>query len=557
MDLQGVKIYRGQLNGYSESAVRVMDTGERWQGIIVLEDKLYRIDTPIENDSERAMRPMQAMAVTQADLDKGQCAMLAGYPGFSGHSNHSGHEESSANMMASQTSFADYDLIAYSTSTSGYCSNPVDGVCLLPEIEFVYDTSYQALDTNPTARALNELNQLDLFFELSLEMRFSHISMTFLTPSDEDAMTDHYFGDNTHTINDINSSGDMLIAARLARRDGIFGFLQSSNTIMHFVSGRDFPAQNGNKTLGVAYTDTHCDPVDWDFNVGLTDAGAASLVSLVIAHEIGHNMGAGHDSIDNACPASANIMTPVFNGSSSLIDDFSSCSQDEISQHITPRLSTSCMDFPVDIAICQAEDNIELPPKDENFTSQFEIKLTAELVAAPQFEIDGVITQPLNGDIISVSLQNGAGSCTNTASDYNCTVTNPSIVVIMNVETRIDAAAVDFEITHSIYLPSGDAIDLIDSNDSITQTFSSFSSSGLSSYPEIDPADACDQNVTGFLGANIVDNAFVTIPQATTSGSGSGGGSIHIAALLLLLSRLFFLRFLSLHQTRKNQTKFK
>lgn len=104
-----------------------------------------------------------------------------------------------------------------------------------------------------------------------------------------------------------------------------------STGVTHLLTGRDL---DGN-TVGIAYLGALCLN---QFGSALTQ-GNASLVSLVVAHEIGHNFGAPHDGEATGPGEPANpcatvprtfLMAPQVNGS----DQFSQCSLTEMELEI-------------------------------------------------------------------------------------------------------------------------------------------------------------------------------------------------------------------------------
>eukprot|EP00928_Gymnodinium_smaydae_P013473 TRINITY_DN14911_c0_g1_i1.p1 TRINITY_DN14911_c0_g1~~TRINITY_DN14911_c0_g1_i1.p1 ORF type:complete len:1014 (-),score=140.30 TRINITY_DN14911_c0_g1_i1:189-3170(-) len=104
--------------------------------------------------------------------------------------------------------------------------------------------------------------------------------------------------------------------------------VKSDNRVL--LSGRDF---DGN-TVGLAGMSVMCRPSrSGNVNMcGTTDAAVASCAA-VVAHEMGHNFGMGHDSQGNACSQSGKIMEAVGDSDPSKI--FSSCSVKYIDDFFT------------------------------------------------------------------------------------------------------------------------------------------------------------------------------------------------------------------------------
>lgn len=110
--------------------------------------------------------------------------------------------------------------------------------------------------------------------------------------------------------------------------------------LAHLFSGKNF---DGN-TIGIAWVGTLCSR-RYGNGVDQTTFSAAGSAALV-AHEMGHNYGANHDSDGNTCAASGNIMGAVLNIGYPPTR-FSACSLDYFSQfRSTHRLQ--CLATPPD-----------------------------------------------------------------------------------------------------------------------------------------------------------------------------------------------------------------
>ncbi len=122
----------------------------------------------------------------------------------------------------------------------------------------------------------------------------------------------------------------------------------------HLASGREFAGA----TVGLAWVGTVCQAAATGVNQwnGLNLAANA----VILAHEKGHNWGAGHDGSGNPCPSSGFIMSPgVCLGCTTQPNQFSSCS---IAQ-ITPNLSRPCVaQFPPVLdSFGAVDDNLTIP----------------------------------------------------------------------------------------------------------------------------------------------------------------------------------------------------
>ena len=109
-----------------------------------------------------------------------------------------------------------------------------------------------------------------------------------------------------------------------------------SRDTVHKFSGKNFSGS----TIGIAYVGVICNSRSFSYGISQDISGSSSRRRLT-AHEIGHNLSAGHDNQAPVCPGvSCNGNGPIMcasiqSGSSSAADDFSSCSADDIDDHIS------------------------------------------------------------------------------------------------------------------------------------------------------------------------------------------------------------------------------
>ena len=114
-----------------------------------------------------------------------------------------------------------------------------------------------------------------------------------------------------------------------------------SRDAVHLFTGKEL---SGN-TVGIAYVSVVCAS---SYGYGLSqDLGSDVLTPLVVAHEVGHNLGASHDPTGSS---PMYIMYPSLSGST--LDEFSANSKEEIGRYVA---SVSCL------AVADAPDP---PPPD-------------------------------------------------------------------------------------------------------------------------------------------------------------------------------------------------
>jgi hypothetical protein len=103
--------------------------------------------------------------------------------------------------------------------------------------------------------------------------------------------------------------------------------------VAHLLSGKDFDGD----TVGLAYLGVVCNTDGFATGIDQITFSQA-FGGATVAHEIGHNFNAEHDSDGNACPPSGFIMAAFIN-TGAPASAFSSCSLDYFNQYLATPLS--------------------------------------------------------------------------------------------------------------------------------------------------------------------------------------------------------------------------
>lgn len=503
VDPDGQTHYKGTFTGYPGSAIRVSHIDGHWRGVLLLNGELHKVDA-YRNPGAASSGGLVTAPPDWAALAQSQCAS----PSMDTLRDHTGHSYSPLQNMTFQAQTlptSEVDITAVPDTSAAtladVCANPINGVCLLPEIEFAYDLTYQNLVSSetPMQRALREINEMELFFLSGMGFEFSRLSLTML-----DATQDALIGAST-------DPNDLLNRLRILRGSNQLTYLQNTRSIFHFVTGRNL---SGN-VIGIAYLDQICS--GFGVNTGLTDAGGTSLVSLVMAHEIGHNMGADHDEAAvNGCPENRNVMSPSLGSFAAGFTAFSSCSIDSINQSAATALSTACFDFPIDAGIIADIGNPQSPNRVDPFDLEYQINADDGYVQIGSLSIDGVIPDPSEGRFINVGVD--GGSCTVTASSYSCTVINPPVSMNLTVTASVEELADEFTVQHSVTTATAHVTDVLPLNNLVTDTLNNFGDASGAPAPQTNGGSAGGGDATG-------------------GGGGGGGGAINpllVAAMIVI-----------------------
>lgn len=181
--------------------------------------------------------------------------------------------------------------------------------------------------------------------------------------------------------------------------------------LTHLMTGRELDET----TVGIAYLDAICSGSSASLTEARLGKLSATLVSLVAAHEIGHNFGAPHDGeAGKACATTplTFLMAPSLSTQNS---QFSQCSLTQISQRIA---GAACLG-----SVDQADVDIVAPVATvrhgtgENYSLTFTVRSigtrTADLVSA-------AFTIPPSSTLDAINA--AGGTCASTGTLANCSL---------------------------------------------------------------------------------------------------------------------------------------
>lgn len=291
-----MRLLRGAIADKPASWVRLSFKGDTAEGLIWDGRELYGV-TPAASATGMVSAPADLpargsiifrLADTEVSLGADFCAARAP------------HELSSGDGLAEYAAMVD-ELGRMQIAAAA--ATPTQGIELsvLTDAAFrgQYDTAEDAQDA-----LLVRLNNLDGIYNAQVGLRMLVSSIG----SEGDVLTN-------------STNADTLLAS--------LGSLRASNPylhttgITHLLTGRDL---DGN-TVGLGYIGSLCGP---QYAVSLTESRnfGAVIDSMIMAHEIGHNLGAIHDG-EGVCANTplTYLMAPQINGST--LEAFSQCSLDK------------------------------------------------------------------------------------------------------------------------------------------------------------------------------------------------------------------------------------
>lgn len=287
----GIELYRGRINGVSQSWARISIAQGQLAGMIWDGAELYVIEPMAElRDSLPANAKVAADATAIFRLKDVEMT-----PG-------------SASCGVDTTAMAGNGSDAYRSMLNELKSTPAimqaAGATRRLELSVLGDNlllSRFGSEAETRNQILQRLNNVDGIYSSQLGVQIS-------VPGIE-------LGDS---LSDSTSPSSLLSElADLRRRSPEL----YSRGLTHLFTGRNLDGS----TVGIAYISSVCDR---QYGAGLTQANSGNvwMESLIAAHEIGHNFGAPHDGdAEGACastPTGLFLMSSSINGN----DKFSSCS---------------------------------------------------------------------------------------------------------------------------------------------------------------------------------------------------------------------------------------
>ncbi|HVK98851.1 MAG TPA: M12 family metallo-peptidase [Dongiaceae bacterium] len=416
--------YQGRLADFPDSWARLSLIDGQWQGVVVNDGNIFLINHLADSPQQSARSSEFAVSAISSFEDLGDCG-LAHPPAQTG----AAHQ---AQALTSQALVGQ----AATVNFPSYCSETVDGVCLVAELTVVFDDKFkQAFPNNYAAQAEALLNVVDGFYRQDFKIVFRRLNLDF-----------------THGSNFTSSRDPFVLLPDIGDKranNSLTSFDPNKRSLLHLVTGRDFRFdENGtvnDDVVGLAYSpDYAVGSYPSNFSPVLCDSSGSAVgtsqvlnnaqgnpdatrTALVVTHELGHNFGAEHDGTSDSitaasCTDPSKIMAPYVTNS---FNGFSTCSQNTIATNISRLTSVeACFDFPVEASLEKDSGNITQTTPAATFTQEY----VAELSTAHSVNGTVTVTGTLTGDSTFGAVTLGGSNCPRGTGNqtYTCTTTTLS-----------------------------------------------------------------------------------------------------------------------------------
>ena len=482
------KHFTGIIENRPESWARLSIIDNHWQGVISIDGDI----SPISPDN--------STIDTEGNLIVSNLSAERSTPLHCGSPNAISPQKITAEKMI------EHQLINY----TALCDDTINGICIVAELELAFDQAFQARYPNNAADQANSLiNIVEGYYINDMNIGFNQITSELLT---------------SETFSSSTDAVSLLDDIRSKKVNNQIPFIKNDAALFHFVTGREFDTS----TVGVAYLGTLCDTNGYSVGTSQLVSGNIPITALVVAHEIGHNLGSSHDDPANNTCDSGFIMAPSL---SSFANQFSSCSIESIQSTISNTNNVEqCINFAADVVISADENNATSSESTDTTTDNFTISISSLYQPVTAISIAGTLSTtdtsfPLNGEFTSVSLPGTTCTIASDGLSYQCVLNTTTPLHTLSVSSTGTNTSLDMIHSVSIVSPST-VVDINANNNSYIRSLTI----NNTTTPDESNDDTAPEDTTT---PEVSDTSTHSSSDNSDSGGG-GGGSISWSILISL-----------------------
>lgn len=337
----GAHHYVGQVKGEENTWVRASQFADKtWTGLLFANGTMQAIDGMAVTKQERFSPQTQALkSVPLVSAGQAKCGVVE-------------------KTVIERTQALNHSVLDMPTAASSACAL-VDGVCQFADLELVIDDLFKSrLGSGFDSKIDSMVNMIEGYYMNQFQTKINQVSRTYLGASssiysastDSSIVLDSVYSRRCEHHYGVTFCKDFANYDKATPNPS--AFIKEDRSMVQFLTGRQFKDQ----VAGLAFKSERIFCSNFATSTASpiykrTASGSVvdlTMTAIVMAHELGHNLNAGHDGSGSAinCPDSTHIMQTTLNGNNPPTK-FSSCSVPNVQNRLTARRAESCNTSPV------------------------------------------------------------------------------------------------------------------------------------------------------------------------------------------------------------------